>query len=95
MFSDTDVGCVTIALALYSIQEKNRRWIKEWYTRKSQDRLSSEWAKRLQIFFVRFDGPSFDGILKTTIAKETLTCEVQYCQSSLTTLRYLATGNNS
>ena len=31
MLSDTDVACVTIALALCLVQGKNRRWIKEWY----------------------------------------------------------------
>ena len=31
MLSDTDVACVTIALALCLIHEKKRRWIKEWY----------------------------------------------------------------
>jgi hypothetical protein len=43
MFSETDVCCVTIALVLYSIQEKNRRWIKEWYRRKriSQNTLEN------------------------------------------------------
>jgi hypothetical protein len=31
MLSDTDVACVAIALALCLKQEKNRRWMKEWY----------------------------------------------------------------
>jgi len=34
MFSKTYVGYVTTALALYSVQEKNHPWIKEWYRRK-------------------------------------------------------------
>ena len=89
---------MAIVLALYSIQENNRRWIKEWYRRKwipqhtheNQDILGSEWAKRQQIYFfcVWFDGPSFDGILKTTIATETLTCEKQWSTVSVYPLRY-------
>jgi len=36
------------------------------HTRKSHERCSVKWAKRLhKNFFVRFDGPPFDGILKT------------------------------
>jgi len=31
MLSDTDVTCVTIALALFLVHAKNCRWIKEWY----------------------------------------------------------------
>jgi len=78
MFSETDVGCVTIALALYSKQEKNRRWIKEWYRRKRIPQYTHENLKTDLVLsepndykysFVRFDVPSFDGILRTTIAK--------------------------
>jgi len=31
MLSDSDVACVTIALALCLVHEKKRRWIKEWH----------------------------------------------------------------
>jgi len=47
------------------------------HTQKSRDRLFAEWAKQLTICF-QYDGPSFNGILKTvtpTIAKQILTCK--------------------
>jgi hypothetical protein len=84
MFSETDVGYVTIALALYSVQEKNRPWIKECYRQKriqyTHENLKTDLVLNepndYKYLFVRFNGPSFVGILKTTIAKETLTCEM-------------------
>jgi hypothetical protein len=36
VLSDTDVACVAIALALCFVNERNRRWIKEWYKRRPQ-----------------------------------------------------------
>jgi hypothetical protein len=36
MLSDTDAACVAIALALCLVNERNRRWIKEWYKRRPQ-----------------------------------------------------------
>ena len=36
MLSDTDVACVAVGLVLCCIQEKIRRWIKEWYKRRPQ-----------------------------------------------------------
>jgi hypothetical protein len=59
MLSDTDAACVAITLALCLINEKNRRWIEEWYvqttttvhTRKSHDQLNVELAKRLQNYY--------------------------------------------
>ena len=36
MLSGTDVACEAIDVALCSINEKNRLWIKEWYKRRPQ-----------------------------------------------------------
>jgi len=36
MLSDTDAACVSIALALCLMNEKNRRWVQEWYQRRPQ-----------------------------------------------------------
>jgi hypothetical protein len=36
MSSDTGTACVATALALCLINEKIRRWIKEWYKRRRQ-----------------------------------------------------------
>ena len=36
MFSDIDAACVTIALAMCLVNERHRRWIKEWYKRRPQ-----------------------------------------------------------
>jgi len=43
MLSDTDVTCVTKALALCLIHENTRRWIKEWY------KLSPQHTYRLRV----------------------------------------------
>jgi hypothetical protein len=40
MSSDTDAAFVAIALALCLIHEKNRRWINEWYKRRSTIRTT-------------------------------------------------------
>jgi hypothetical protein len=60
------------------------------YTRKSQDRLNAG-VSQTTYFFVRFDGPSFDGALNTvtpTTAKEILTWEKQSLTVSVYPLRY-------
>jgi len=36
MLSDTEAVCVAIAWAVCLINEKNRRWVKEWYQRRPQ-----------------------------------------------------------
>jgi len=36
ILDDTGTVCVATFLALYLINEKIRRWIKEWYKRRSQ-----------------------------------------------------------
>ena len=73
-------------IALCLINEKNGRWIKEWYKRRWQHThthtkilmtglILSEWRG----YRLWFGGPSFDGILKITptVAKQILTPERQ------------------
>ena len=36
MLSGTDVACVDIDVALCLTNEKDRRWVKEWYNRRPQ-----------------------------------------------------------
>jgi len=36
MLSDTDAACLAIVSALCLVNERNRRWSKEWYKRRPQ-----------------------------------------------------------
>jgi hypothetical protein len=87
VLSDTDTACVAIAFVLCVINEKNRRWVQEWYKRRAQytranlkeDLMLTDPGDYKIPFFVPLDAPSFDGILRiavtTTVPKEMLTCE--------------------
>jgi hypothetical protein len=75
MVSGTVVACVAIDIALCLINEKNRRWVKEWYKRRPQyiheNLMTAAMLCEPNYFtksFVRFDGPAFDGILKTYLS---------------------------
>jgi hypothetical protein len=67
MLSDNVAACEAIALAPCLKNEKNRRWIRVVQTKKRLMNLMTDLMQsepKDYIFFVRFESPSLDGVLR-------------------------------